>query len=98
MENNLYTVVVAPSPVDKIVNAAEIFYAARFELDKDALAIGAQLAMFAYANGWGTMRDRGASIALSMQREAGFESASGDPWPKSDNDLAPLPQFEASEE
>lgn len=90
----LIEAVCSPSPVDRIVKAAETLYAVKDQLDSDGRTICAQLAQFAAVNGWHGMdqENRGGRIAQAMQRELGEKAPVGK-WPTADTDPAPASEF-----
>lgn len=92
--DKLVAVVGSPSPVDRIVKAAEALYAVADVLDNEGRTVCAQLAQFAAINAWHGMQDdnRGGRIAQAMQREIGDACPFGE-WPAKDDDPAALTEF-----
>lgn len=87
-----------PSPVDRVVNAAEALYAVKSDLSAEGRVMCAQLAQFAAVNGWHGMGDRGLKIAQAMQRIGGYNAPAGAAWPKAEDDPEPVAQMVLPEE
>lgn len=85
----------APSPVDRIVNTAEILFASKDSLDNPAREVCAKLAFFATTNSWHglTTDNRGGRIVQAMQRDMGEEAPEGMPWPDAETDPTPKAEF-----
>lgn len=79
------------SPVDKIVDVAETLYAARAELDDEALILAGQVAEFATRNGWHGLQNeaRGQRMVEAIRRQRGEEHPTGGQWPDPATDPAP---------
>jgi hypothetical protein len=86
----------SPSPVDSMVNTAELLYARRNELDTEGRGLAYGLFSYAYQMGFHGLRDdnRGMRIAQSMARDDG---EAGD-WPAADTDPGARPEFIRREE
>ncbi|MBC2668761.1 hypothetical protein ACFOON_15160 [Novosphingobium piscinae] len=80
------------SPVDKLVEVAEVLYAARGDLDEDGLTIAGQIAEFCTRNGWHGLADdaRGERMVAAIRRDLGEPHPSGGQWPAPETD--PLPK------
>ncbi|WP_298195530.1 hypothetical protein [Novosphingobium sp.] len=78
------------SPVDKLVEIAEVLYAARAELDEDALVIAGQVIEFCTRNGWHglTNDDRGDRMVAAIRRQLGEPHPTGGEWPDPETDPA----------
>lgn len=95
----------ATSPVDTVVQGAELMYARKKDLAPEALALAAGLALIAEQyNFHGMAQDnRGSRVALAMLRDAKarkpslveYPDAADDPEPKSD--FMPLPEVVESD-
>ena len=79
------------SAIDKMVEVAEILYAARSELEGEALAIAAQVAEFCARYGWHGLADegRGAGMVDAFRRQLGEPHPTGGEWPDPASDPAP---------
>jgi len=91
--NKLLEAGLHPSPVDRIVNAAEALYAVKSDLSAEGRVMCAQLAQFAAVNGWHGMGERGLKIAQAMQRIGGYNAPAGSAWPKAEDDPEPIAQM-----
>jgi hypothetical protein len=82
------------SPVDACVNAAEIIYAHRADLEPDDLTLGAALAALCSVNGFhGLGEGRGDAISFALRRDAGEEAPAHLDWPDSAADPEPHDRF-----
>lgn len=79
------------SPVDKLVDVGEVLYAARADLDTDALTIAGQVIEFCTRNGWhGLTNDaRGERMVAAIRRQLGEPHPTGGEWPDPETDPAP---------
>ena len=90
---HLITLASHPSPVDRIVGAAEALYAVKADLSKEGREVTAQLAQFAAVHGFHGMGERGQLIAAAMNRIGGYAAPAGSEWPAAADDPAPLDRF-----
>lgn len=83
------------SPVTAIVEAAELLFARRDELEPELLHLAAGLASFATEHGWHGLAsdERGTGLVRALRRGAGEEAPSGK-WPDAPSDPAVMPRFE----
>jgi hypothetical protein len=82
------------SPVDTIVNSAELLYAARDELEPDGLTLVGQLFYAVSFNAWHGVNadERAPRIIRAMRRELGETPPIGEFAPR-EEDPAPKPEF-----
>lgn len=99
LQRHLLDALAAPSPVDRIVKAAEALYAARDTLNDDGKALCAQLMSHAALQGWhGLAEDnRGGRIVQAMCRDLGEPAPTGE-WPAPETDPAPDSRYVPAEE
>lgn len=90
---HLITLASHPSPVDRIVGAAEALYAVKADLSKEGREVTAQLAQFAAVHGFHGMGQRGQKIAAAMNRIGGYVAPTGMEWPSAADDPEPLAQY-----
>lgn len=88
----------AVSPVDRIVNTAEVLYANAAAITDatakaNAQTLSAQCAAFAAQNGWHGMDTRGPGIIAAIRRNLGETAPNGGAWPDESEDPAPLPRW-----
>lgn len=79
------------SPIDKLVDIGEALYAARVEIDADALTIAGQVIEFCTRNGWHGLPNeaRGARMVAAIRRDLGEAHPSGGEWPAAETDPEP---------
>lgn len=85
------------SPVDAVVQGAELIYARKADLDPDLLCLGAGLALIAQQYNFHSLaeNDRGSKMALAMMRDGNIEQPTGMTYPDVENDPEPKPEFSA---
>jgi hypothetical protein len=85
----------SPSTIDVMVNAGELLYARRNELDSAGRNFVHALMTLAWQGGFYDLRkdNRGIRIAQSMARDEGEQPPVGMAWPDPSTDPSAAPQF-----
>lgn len=83
------------SPVDAVVNSAELLYARRDELDKETKELAAGLALIASQFNFHRMAEnnRGSKLALTLMRMAQIKAPAGVKYHNKKDDPEALPKF-----
>lgn len=93
VQDRLLDISSEPSPVDRIVHAAEFIYANASQFDDAGMQLCVQLAQFASINSWHGMAVRGVEIAHTMMRDLGLEPPTDVQWPEPGAEPAPKDEF-----
>lgn len=84
------------SPVDAVVNTAEIIFANKGKMKPDALQLAAGLSAFREGEGYHydeAEPKRANKMALALRRDAGERAPAGTKWPTKDQDPKPDVRF-----